>query len=199
MQLNHITYQGPPSDDAALLAQLPENLAALLGSVNGFIQYGGGLHVRGACLKPEWHSLRRAWRGPQAISALFPAAEPDWIPFAQDCVGDQFLLRDAQVLHLAAETGEVQDLNLTLGEFLKRASADPVDFLAMEPLLQFQNTHGALAAGDLLHAYPPFCTKEAAQGVSLRAVPAWEVHRTHAEFARALPPDGTQVQIGTSD
>ena len=199
MELNHITYQGPPVDDVELLGRVPESLAALLNSLNGFIQYGGGLHLRGACTAPDWHSLRRAWLGPKSISDIFSAVEETWIPFAEDCVGDQFLLRNKEVLRLSAETGELEEMGLSLGDFLKSASADPIDFLAMEPLLQFQNDHGELPEGHLLHVYPPFCTEEAEQGVSLRAVPAWELHDFHSELAKALPKDGGQIQVEIRD
>lgn len=199
MELNHITYQGPPVDDPELLERLPESLAALLNSLNGFIQYGGGLHLRGACAAPDWHSLRRAWLGPKSISDIFSGVDQTWIPFAEDCVGDQFLLRNKEVFRLSAETGEVDEIGLSLGDFLRSASANPIDFLAMEPLLHFQDDHGELPEGHLLHAYPPYCTEEAGQGVSLRAVPAWELHNFHSEFAKALPKDGGQLQVEIRD
>ena len=199
MELNNITYHGPPIDDPELLERVPESLAGLLNSLNGFIQFGGGLHVRGACAAPEWHSLRRAWLGPKPLSDLYFAVDPTWIPFAEDCVGDQFLLRNKEVLRLSAETGEVDELGLSLGEFLRGANSDPIDFLAMEPLLQFQQDNGGLPEGYLLHAYPPYCTEEAAQGVSLKAVPAWELHAFHSDFANALPKDGGKFRVETSD
>ncbi|WP_213544330.1 hypothetical protein [Vannielia litorea] len=199
MELSHVTFQGPPLDDHELLEQLPESLAGLLDSLNGFIQFGGGLHVRGACAGPEWHSLRRAWLGPRSISDLFSTVDQSWIPFAEDCVGDQFLLRSQEVLRLSAETGEVDATGLSVGDFIRSANSNPIDFLSMEPLLQFQEEHGSLADGQLIHAYPPFCTKEAAQGVSLRAVPAWELHEFHSDLAKALPGVGGGLRIEVRD
>lgn len=199
MELNHVSYQGPPLDDTEILGRVPDSLVALLTSLNGFIQFGGGLHVRGACSSPEWHSLRRAWQGPTSINALFPAVDRNWVPFAEDCVGDQYLLRDKEVLRLSAETGDVDEMGLSLGGFLRSSNADPIDFLAMEPLLQFQENHGELSAGHLVQAYPPFCTEEAAQGVSLKAVPAWELHEFHSEFAKALPKDGGKLRVEIRD
>lgn len=195
MELNHVNYLGPRLDDLELLDHAPDGLVALLSSLNGFVQFGGGLHVRGACSGPEWHSLRRAWHGPTSISDLFPAVDRNWIPFAEDCVGDQFLLRNKDVLRLSAETGAVDEMGLSLGDFLRGASADPIYFLAMEPLLQFQKDHGELPEGHLVHAYPPFCTEEAALGVSLRAIPAWELHEFHSKLAKALPDDGGKLRV----
>ena len=42
----------------------------------------------------------------------------------------------------------------------------------------------------MLNVYPPFCTKEAENGVSLAAVPASERLHFLAELARQMPPDG---------
>ncbi len=199
MELSHITFQGPLLDDQELLKRLPDSFVSLLFSVNGFVQFGGGLHVRGACFEPDWHSLRRAWFGPGSISDLFPAVNHNWVPFAEDCVGDQFLLKSTGVVRLSAETGELEELGLTLGEFLRRANTDPIGFLAMEPLLQFRQDQGDLPDGHLVHAYPPFCTEEAANGVSLAAIPAWELHQFHAELARSLPECNGKIRIEIRD
>lgn len=56
--------------------------------------------------------------------------------------------------------------------------------------MQFRAEGGSLAPGQLLSVYPPFCTKESADGVSLAAVPATDRPGFLAEFARQLPPDG---------
>ena len=190
VELGHITWQGPDADDPAILDDLPTNLRGLLAQVNGFIQFGGGLHLRGASLSPDWHSLRVAWHGPRAFHRLYPTVDPSWIPFAQDCVGDQFLLADGGVLRLLAETGEVEPLAVGLAGFLQSAMEDPVEWLLMAPLLQMQAEGGGLEPGQLVHAYPPFCCEEAAGGVSLKAVPTTELHAFHAELSAGLPETG---------
>jgi hypothetical protein len=58
--------------------------------------------------------------------------------------------------------------------FLRRALETPLESLGLHPLLQCQRESGTLEPGKLLSVYPPFCTKESAQGVSLRAIPALE-------------------------
>lgn len=136
MELSGITWSGPPIDDAEIAAELPRELRAVLGAVNGFILFGGALHVRGAVQDPPWHFLRHAWRGAESLAALYPALPPDDVPFAQDCVGDQFLLRGGSVLRLQAETGEVEDVGRSLFAFLERACADPEGSLSPEPLLR---------------------------------------------------------------
>lgn len=183
MELQHITWTGPDSDDAETLARCPDTLRAVLTSVNGFIQYGGGLHLRGACHAPDWHSLRAAWDGPRAFRALYPAVDPTWVPFAEDCVGDQFFLASDKILRLSAETGDISEIAPSLAAFFDAIAADPVETLGLHPVLQHQKEAAALEPGQLLLAYPPFATKEAANGVALRAAPSEEVHAFHADFA----------------
>lgn len=201
MELTGITWTGPDVDDPELLAELPRELRGVLSAANGFILFGGALHVRGAVREPAWHSLRAHWTGANALAALYPALRADDVPFAQDCVGDQFLLRGGAVVRLAAETGEVEPLGMPLFEFLERACDDPTEFLGAHPLIQHLNEGGELQPGMLLHAYPPFCTRQASEGVSLRPVPAAELIRFHAEFARQIAsvPEGEWIQVRVTD
>jgi hypothetical protein len=171
MTFQDVIFAGPPIDDVELLADLPSDLVTVLRNSNGLVAFRGGLHLRGACFEPVWHSLRRAWLGPESFAARYPHVEASDIPFAQDAVGDQFLLRGGKVVRLLAETGEIETLGATLAEFLDRACSNPVDCLGLQPLLRFEAEGGHLEAGQLLSVYPPFCTKESAEGVSLRAVP----------------------------
>jgi hypothetical protein len=174
VDLPGVTFVGPEVDDPEVLAALPRALRDLLGEVNGLVAFDGGLHLRGACRAPGWHALREAWRGERSFRARYPAVEPGDVPFAQDAVGDQWLLRGERVLRLLAETGAVEDLGRTLGAFLADVERDPVDTLGLHPLLQFQAEGGTLEPGRLLMVYPPFCAREAAGGVTLRAIPAGE-------------------------
>lgn len=201
MELDHVTFVGPPIDDGKILAKLPANLAGLLQQLNGFIQFHGGIHVRGACRHPSWHSLRDAWVGAHAFHSLYPAVHLEDIPFAEDCLGDQFLLRDGRVLRLAAETGELQALDLGLAEFFHAIQADPIEFLALEPLLQFQRDGGVLEPGQLLAACPPFCTEQAAEGVHLAAISANERRRFLADFAAQIRdvPEGGKIVFKLSE
>jgi len=195
MDLADVTFVGPPIDDGEILAKVPGDLAGLLRQLNGFIQFHGGLHVRGACRQPSWHSLRDAWVGKHAFHSLYPAVQPDDIPFAEDCLGDQFILRDGRVLRLSAETGDLKALDLDLAGFFHSVQADPIEFLSLEPLLQFHQAGGVLEDGQLLAAYPPFCTEQSAEGVHLAAVSADERRRFLADFAAQIRnvPDGEQI------
>jgi hypothetical protein len=184
------TYVGPDPDDSEILERLPGDLRRFLDGANGVVAFDGGLHIRGASTEPHWHSLRHVWTGALALHERYANVRADDIPFAQDAVGDQWLIRDEQVVMLAAETGDVEPLGQTFEEFLQAAAADPVETLGLHPLMQFRSDGGILTPGQLLNVYPPFCTKEAADGVSLAAVPALERLDFLAELSRQLPGDG---------
>ena len=173
MELSNITFAGPPIEESSSLeATLPRNLLELLRQVNGFIQHGGGLHVRGICSNPEWHSLALAMQGPNALYLSYPELFPTDIPFAQDCLADQFILRDGVVFRLESETGNLECLGISLSNFFERSQEDPIEFLSMHPLLQYQSENQTyLEPGKVLHAYPPYCTAEAENGVHLASVP----------------------------
>jgi hypothetical protein len=201
LELTNVTYQGPPPDDLDILRLLPQVLRNLLAQINGFIQFGGALHIRGASVEPAWHSLRNAWLGELALSKLYPEVSGDDIPFGQDAFGDQFLLRNSVVHRLNGETGDLDSLDESLNAFLHAAQRDPIGYLNLGPLIQFFNEGGTVEPGQLLSVYPPFCTKEAAQGVSLRAVPAAERIAFLADLAAQLAelPEGSEVRFEVSD
>lgn len=198
MDLEHVTYTGPAFEEkSAILGVLPANLLSLLRQVNGFIQFNGGLHLRGVCREPAWHSIEMVFNGPLSLQKAYTAVAEGDIPFAQDCVGDQFLLRAGTVIRLSAETGAIGELGLGLAAFLEKASEDPVGVLGMHPLLELQSQGGKLEPGELISVYPPFCTREAKKGVSLKAAPASEVLRFLFELSRRISGlgDGEQVSV----
>ncbi len=197
MELAHLTYQGPPIDDRATLEKLPADLRGFLEQINGFIQFAGGLHIRGACQAPEWHSLVNVWSGSLALSKLYPAVFESDIPFGQDALGDQFILREAVVHRLMSETGEIVSLECNFFDFLQATQNDPLQYLDLQLLLQFQSEGGELKPGQLLSAYPPFCVQQAASGVSLKAISGIERIRFLADFAAQISDlaDGTSIEI----
>lgn len=197
MKLKNLIYRGPHLDDQETFARLPPDYQTLLAQMNGFIKFGGGLHVRGVCLEPAWHSLREVWTGEHALHRLFPQLQTDDVPFGQDALGDQYVLRNEVVHHLRAETGALASLQCGLFDFLAAAEADPVEYLTLAPLLKFQEQGKRLEPGQLLSAYPPFCTKESAQGVHLAAIPMLERISFLAHFAAQIVdlPDGQKIMI----
>lgn len=201
MKLVHVTWKGGSVDDPALMQELPGQLGALLDSLNGFIQFHGGLHVRGLVRAPKWHSLREAWRGRDAVHRRYDAVQETDIPFAEDYAGNQFLLRRESVIELDGETGELTPLGMDLAAFLEAVQNDPVGVLELEPLLAFQESGGRLGPGELLAIYPPLCSEEAEDGVECAAVPAAERYaflKKLADFVGTLPP-GQAFRVQTQD
>lgn len=201
MEITHLTYQGPPIDDFSTLEKLPAELRGLLQHVNGFIQFSGGLHIRGACNSPNWHSLAEIWSGSLALSKLYPAITNSDVPFGQDALGDQFILREAIVYRLLSETGELTPLDCGFFEFLQNVKNDPMEYLSLHPLVQFHNEGGELEPGQLLSVYPPFCTAQSAAGVSLKSISVAERIAFLADFAAKISdfPNDTNVKISFSD
>jgi len=198
LDLSNITYQGPAYESGSdVESLLPENLCSLLKQLNGFIQFGGGLHVRGNCKEPDWHSLATAMKGELALHKLFPEVRETDIPFAQDCVADQYLLRDELVSKLHSETGEIEALGFGLAAFFSKVSENAPEFLSLEPLLQLQNEQRNLEPGQVIHVYPPFCSKEAADGVSLKPVSVSEalVYLSKLAFQISGTSDGEAFEF----
>jgi hypothetical protein len=192
--IGKVTFSGSAADDPEILSLLPDELTSLLGDTNGFVLFNGGLHVRGAVRVPVWHSIRAMMEGEEALHKLYAAVMQTDIPFAEDCVGDQFLLRAGEVWRLEAETGAIEKIAGSLALFLAAIAKDPYEALNFNPDLR-------LEPGQLLHAYPPFCTKESQGGVSLKPVPTLELIRFHADFAKQLAalPEGASIKIKVVD
>jgi hypothetical protein len=192
-----LIYRGSDVTDQEIFDAVPAEYQHLLEQMNGCVLFNGGLHIRGAVESPEWHSLRKVWRGDLALFRLFPAVEESDVPFAQDCLGDQFLLRSGIVYQLNAESGNLESLEMDFETFLNSARANPVEFLSLEPLLRFIADGGNIKPGQLLNAYPPFIMKEAANGVSLKAVSMLEQISFLADLAQQISglPDDWKVRI----
>lgn len=197
LDLPHLTWSGPAIDDEEVLTRLPGPLAGALRARNGCIAYRGGLHVRGACREPAWHSLRAAWEGPDAFHVLYEEVLESDVPFAEDGLGDQFLLRGAEVWHLWAETGEVELKSPTLDAFMSEIIEHATEVLSLEPVMAFLDAGQELKPGQLLMAYPPFCVSQSDEGVTLTAISTAERREFLATIARQIHdlPDGAEVQF----
>src|SRR5687768_17780187 len=189
VKLDGLTWTGPKIDDQDLLRELPEALRELLTWQNGFVLHGGALHVRGACTAPEWHSLRNACHGDEAMHKLYADVRVEDVPFAQDIFGAQFLLRSEVVMRLFAESGEVEMMAEDLDEFLAALNVDLEGYLNVQP--------GQLEPGQLLLAYPPFCFEEAGTNIEFTPLPASEVIKFHAQLAAQLKdvPEGAKIEF----
>ena len=196
MKLFGIIYKGPEIDDLATYNGLPKDLKIFLKEANGLIAYSGGLHIRGCCFAPEWHSINEVWIGKNAFWKHYADVLDIDIPFAQDCMGDQFLLRNNKVVKLYAEKGEVEELRLNLWEFFEEMEKDPVSFLSLQPLMQFEMEGNKLEPGTLISAFPPFCMNSG-QELTLNKMPVLERLQSLQNISKQVKglEDGDEVRF----
>lgn len=197
MTLKGVTFQGPPLEDPSVLQGLPPELFEVLWQVNGFIAYAGGLHVRGFVESPSWHSFAHYHSGEMALHTIYPQVREYDVPFGQDFLGNQFLLRDSEVFRLRADTGEATNMRVDLAGFLAAAKADPVSYLSLDLLALFHEQHGGLEPGQLVHTMPPLCLKRPDKKLAMKAVNVDNAIAFSANFAKQISeaPDGTEVKL----
>jgi hypothetical protein len=135
---------------------LPKEMQAFYDEVNGLVAYNGGFQIRGVGTGPSWNSLDEAWKGENAFHKTYKNLSPDDIPFAQDCMGDQYVFKAGSVWHLLTETGELDDLELEFDEFIDEVIEDPIEFLALYPLIEYMESGKELEPGELLVPSIPF-------------------------------------------
>jgi hypothetical protein len=197
MDLPGLTYRGAALDDIDILDRLPTELQQLLAQRNGFVGFRGGLHVRGACKEPAWHSLRAVMEGPESFAQRYRVVKKDDVPFAQNVFGDQFILRGNAVFRLDAYGDALEPIADDLTGFFFKVQEDPITLLALGHLAQFEGTGETLRPGELLMEWPPFVVEGSEKGVSLRRIPALERLEFLADIAKQLRgvADGTKVEF----
>lgn len=197
MEFDLVTWQGPSIDDEEVFDRLPDDLKDLLIQINGFIQFSGGFHIRGASLKPDWHSLRIAWDGAEAFQHRYTAILDTDVPFAQDALGDQFLLRDGNVIRLLSESDEIEAFHLSLFDFVQNVQDDPIDFLSLQPLRNYWESGGTLEPGQLLSVLPPYVVDSGEHEHSYRAMSVEGRLNFLAHLAKEIRdiPDGEPIHF----
>jgi len=142
------------------------------------ILYSGGLQIRSENAEEPLLNVATFLTGELALSKLYPLIKASDYPIAQDCFGDQFLIRDNSVIKLMAETGDIEEYNYTWEQFLAWVDEDPEDKLDLPENLE-------LESGKLLFAYPPFCTKEGSNA-TIKPIDGMELISFHADFSRQI-------------
>ncbi|GAB3824143.1 SMI1/KNR4 family protein [Hymenobacter jeollabukensis] len=169
--MKDITYIGAPVSDAATFKLLPFDMQSFMLQNNGLIAYYGALHIRGCCQEPLWHSIRETWDGPNAFWRNYRNVKRSDLPFAEDAVGNQFLLRRGEVIFLDAETGEIQPLGVNFTGFIEGVQRFPDKALDLGPVGQFMEYGALLQPGELLAIYPPVCVKSDDESFELTRMP----------------------------
>lgn len=172
MKLPGVTYKHSDIDDQDTFSVTPSRFQDFLRQTNGIVAFKGGLHIRGCCHEPSWHSIDYYISGQPAFWKTYPDLLDIDIPFAQDCLGDQFFFRGEKVFKLNLETGEPTFYDYDFYGFLEATNDNPIEFLGMYPLVQFEMDGKELLPGQLLQAYPPLLLNIPGGIISLEAVPA---------------------------
>jgi len=121
--------------------------------------------------------------------------------FAEDVFGNQFCLRDAGVLAMDAETGELEKLAASLEGWAKLI-LDERDFRLGFPLAHaWQQAHGPIPPGRRLVPVTPFVLGGEYDISNLRAIDAPESMRFRGELASQIRdlPEGAQIQLKVTD
>ncbi|MCB0664359.1 MAG: SMI1/KNR4 family protein [Saprospiraceae bacterium] len=159
MKFEDTIYESEDISDRATFDLLPSELKELYLGINGVVAFNGGLYLRGCVIEPKWLSLWEIWKGDTALSKIYEHIDQADIPFAQDAFGDQFIWRAGQIYRLMMETGDLENLNLSLNDFFDEIFTDPVKFLILEPLRELGRRGIVLVPGELMNVYPPFMFK----------------------------------------
>jgi hypothetical protein len=190
---SEINYWGQDIDDFDTLEILPEYLKAFFLKQNGFIAFKGGLHIRGCVKEPRWHSLKEIWFGNNKLSNLFDSIETNDIPIAQDCFGDQFVIRNGGLWLLHSETDYMTDLGIDFIQFIQQVFINSSKFLNIENIQCL-----GLKPGQLINVVPPFCINSK-DGYKFRPIDAIEQLNYLSFFSREIKglPDWTNINLKT--
>ncbi|UTW67397.1 hypothetical protein KFE94_04580 [bacterium SCSIO 12643] len=156
LEFKGVTYINHELHDTELFDLLPSDLKSFYKEINGLVAYNGGFQIRGCGTGPSWNSLEDVWKGKDALHHTYKNLQPTDIPFAQDCLGDQYIYRSGSIWQLLTETGDLDDLELDFDEFIDEVIEDPVEFLALYPLIEFIESGNELQPGELLVPNIPF-------------------------------------------
>ena len=189
---SNITYFGDKIDDFDLFENLPDYLKEFYSITNGFVAFNGGLHIRGCVKSPSWHSLREYWIGDTKLTSLFSSIERDDIPFAQDCFGDQYVIRDNRIWRVSAETDEIENLEISFNDFLNAVDNNPIEFLNIENI-----EPNTLKPGQIFNVFPPFCVESSEY--SFKPVTIEEQIKYLSDFSKQIEKisDGKDIILKT--
>ncbi len=200
VDLPGLIYEGPPLEEAELATtDLPANFAGLLRQINGFVCLHGGFHVRGFCRAPAWHALSTVTEGPRALHAHYRSVQPGDLPFGEESLGDQFLLRDGEVHRLYTETDQIEALSIGLGTFLGGLASEAI--FELPDFLYDWYSQGRLTADKAVQVYPPFAAAKPESGYSFAPVPRLELLDYHIELSKQIRdlPEGTRFRIDVTE
>jgi hypothetical protein len=195
-----LTGHPRPDEIDAYLAgwgEIGAQLARLLRQRNGFYAFENALLVRpfGAPSRPRdiatWNQVD-LW-----ISLYYRFRLGEMLFFAEDIFGDQFALREGEVVHFDAETASVRVIAGSLGEWAERILADSRCMTAYPFACEWQTIHGPLAPGYRLVPKIPFVCGGEYAAANLAEAEEVDGMAFRAQIANQIRDlsDGSQVKF----
>jgi hypothetical protein len=162
-----------------LLGSLSQDLYKILTAKNGFYAFESALHVFPAnfvCKEMElgkWNSLE-LWR------SNYESSMGEYLFFAEDIFGNQFLIFNEKIYTFEPETGEIEEIAKNLEEWAKCILDDYNFFTGFQLAHEWQINNGVIPTGKRLIPKIPFVLGgkytvdnlyllDAATGMNLRA------------------------------
>ncbi len=89
---------------------------------------------------------------------MYDCLDTNDIPIVQDAFGDQYIYRSGHIFRLNLESGELDDLEITLEQFLMEIEMDAIEFLSLQKIrdLREKGVHlknGEISASKVTGAY----------------------------------------------
>ena len=176
----NICFSGPEIDDFETFDRLPQYLKDFFLKKNGFTIRTGLFHIRGCVLEPKWHSLKEIWYGESKLSNLYQSINKNDIPIGQDCLGNQFFLRNNIIHLLNSEIDEVDNLKIDFRQFIQEINEltdEDIDVKKMQNI--------ELAPGQLIYSDPPLAFNSPI-GYSFKAIDALEQIKNLSKLSKIL-------------
>ena len=173
MKLPNSTFRNEIIEDRDTFDVLPNELKEFYLKCNGLVALNCGIQFRGCVNQPKWLSLHEIWKGKLSLYDVYESVESNDIPIAQDAFGDQYLYRVGQIFQLNSESGDLENLNCTLSQFLKNIETDAVGYLALQQIYKLKEMGIELKNGEMMNVFPPFILNSESER-SFKPIPAVE-------------------------
>lgn len=181
---------GNPADD---ISSMPEPLAALYASRNGFLASFSALHVVPAAgpgdQQPGLGSVR------ETLELAYGELLDGHHAFAQDLFGVLFTVHGEGICAFDPETAEHELVAADIDGWAQAVLAEPEELLGAAFAFDWQERHGALRAGERLVPLLPFSLGGEYDDANLEPRDTLTALRERGVLARTLAslPDGAEV------
>lgn len=180
--------------------KLGNELADFLWKKNGFYAFESALHVFPVCRKGRIMDLAK-WNHPNVWIKYYDDMALDTLFFAEGILGDQFGIKDGEIVRFEAETGLMERVAANLEEWTALILHD-YKFQTGYPLAhEWQKVNGPIRTGRRLVATIPFVLGGDFHISNLFEMDAVKAMHYHGDFARQIrhAPNGTKIKLEIGD